>query len=73
MRPSMTALFWTFSFSVVSTVLVAVDVLGVVWLVAGPAFGAATEVVVSHFLDRGTGSAVAASEPSPTSGPYVPA
>jgi hypothetical protein len=73
MRPSLAALFWTFSLSVVFTVLVAVDVLGVVWLVAGPAFGAATEVVVSHFPDRGTGSAVAPTEPSPTSGPYAPA
>jgi hypothetical protein len=65
MRPSGPALFSTFSISVIFTALVALNVLGVVWLVAGPAIGAATEIVISHNPNPGSGGSAVEDERSP--------
>jgi len=66
MRPTAFGLFFTFLVSAAFTILVAVDALGVVWLVLGPGAGAAVEIVASHFGHRGPGQRAAPGDaPSP--------
>jgi hypothetical protein len=69
MRPTPTGLIFTFLVSAAFTALVAVDALGVVWLVLGPGAGATAEIVISNFGQRGPGRRVGAGD----AGPHAPA
>jgi hypothetical protein len=62
MRPSRVGLALIFLVSLTFTILVFVDALGVVWLVLGPAAGAAVELVASNF---GDGAESSGSIPAP--------
>lgn len=65
MRPTRAGLIFTFLVSATFTILVAIDALGVVWLVLGPGTGAAVEIVASHFGERGPGQKAREKDPPP--------
>jgi hypothetical protein len=64
-RPSVPGLLVVLALSAASVGLVAADVLGTVWLVAGPAVAGAAEIIFSHLNGR-PGQAVEAAKNVPT-------
>ena len=67
-RPSPAGLYFSGVVSLFATALVAVDVLGLVWLLLGPVLGATLEIAVSHWRRRGPDAAFV-SEPGPVPAP----
>jgi hypothetical protein len=53
MRPSTGGVIFILLVSIAFTALVALDVLGLVWLVFGPGAGAAAEIAASFYTDDG--------------------
>jgi hypothetical protein len=65
MRPTVPRLIFIFLVSAASTALVALDVLGLIWLVFGPGAGAAVEIAASFRGGDGAESGEREPEPAP--------